>query len=378
MKRLNIFFEWEPDEFSHRYGTAVSLHSHSLHSRESLSFVYRAATKFPPLRAVLNRGEERYRRNKGRQLDLSRAWWTPPLTALDAWKLERRQIENHLGMNAFVSLSDHDDIEGPSGLQLIEDCRGTPISVEWTVPFSQTFLHLGVHNLPPGRAREFMDAMSQYTARPVEKHLGELLDSLARCPEVLIVFNHPCWDELAIGATAHRRAVSDFIAAYRPLIHALELNGLRPWRENREVIDLAAATPLPLISGGDRHGLEPNAVLNLTNAATFPEFVDEVRNERWSDVLLMSHYRENFAWRIVQNIADVLDTYEDHGLGWKHWSDRVFYQFEDTRVESLKQLWKNGAPPAVRVFVGAMHLVSAPRMKFALRAAFARREQVVL
>jgi hypothetical protein len=32
-----------------------------------------------------------------------------------------------------------------------------------------------------------------------------------------------------------------------------------------------------IISGGDRHGCEPSAVLNLTNAKTFSEFIDEIR-----------------------------------------------------------------------------------------------------
>ncbi len=378
MKPSNIFFEWEPDQFTHRYQTAVSLHSHTLHSKESLAFVPRIAAKLPPLRSVLHRGEERYRHRKGARLDLARAWWTPPLTALDAWKLERAQIENHLSMNSIVSLTDHDDLEGPMGLRVIEECGSTPVSVEWTVPISGTFLHLGVHNLPPENAREFIAIMIGYTATPEESRLRDILDSLDAIPEALVVLNHPCWDELGIGASAHRQAVSDFLAHYRHFIHALELNGLRPWNENRDVLNLAAATPLPLISGGDRHGLEPNAVLNLTNASTFAEFADEVRNEGWSDVLIMSHYQENFAWRIVQNISDILGTYEDHGLGWKQWSDRVFYRCDDGQVRSLKQLWRNGAPAAVKVFAGAMHLVSAPRMKTALRAAFARREQVVL
>lgn len=67
-----------------------------------------------------------------------------------------------------------------------------------------------------------------------------------------------------------------------------EINGLRPWRENRAVIAFAEAAAKPVISGGDRHGLEPNANLNLTNAANFAEFADEVRTG-WSDILIMPH-----------------------------------------------------------------------------------------
>ena len=48
----------------------------------------------------------------------------------------------------------------------------------------------------------------------------------------------------------------------------------------------------PLISGGDRHGLEPNAIVNLTNAGSFSEFVAEVREDKISDVLFMNQCRE--------------------------------------------------------------------------------------
>jgi hypothetical protein len=66
------------------------------------------------------------------------------------------------------------------------------------------------------------------------------------------------------------------------------------------VTQLASSFRLPLISGGDRHGREPNACVNLTNAASFPEFVEEVRNDGWSDVLFMPQYREPSKLRILQ------------------------------------------------------------------------------
>ena len=50
----------------------------------------------------------------------------------------------------------------------------------------------------------------------------------------------------------------------------MELNGLRQWRENRNVLAFAAAAGKPLISGGDRHTIEANSVLNLTNAGLSP------------------------------------------------------------------------------------------------------------
>jgi len=53
-----------------------------------------------------------------------------------------RQIAN-LGLRPLVSLTDHDNID--AGLALEDE----PISVEWTVPYERSIVHLGIHNLPP-------------------------------------------------------------------------------------------------------------------------------------------------------------------------------------------------------------------------------------
>src|SRR5256885_6661415 len=68
-----------------RFRTAVSLHSHTLHSRETLSFIGRLAKRVGPIRAALMRGEARYKSVHGSSLDLSRAWWTPPAAPYQAW-----------------------------------------------------------------------------------------------------------------------------------------------------------------------------------------------------------------------------------------------------------------------------------------------------
>jgi hypothetical protein len=113
------------------------------------------------------------------------------------------------------------------------------------------------------------------------------------------------------------------LARFGCFIHALELNGLRPWKENRDVAVLAGSKPLPLISGGDRHGREPNANIKLTNAATFAEFVGEIRRYGWSDVLFMPQYREPFRLRILRNMCDILEDDPEHSLGWTRWCDRA-------------------------------------------------------
>jgi len=360
-----------------RYRSGVSLHSHTLHSRESLDFVYPIARSFAPLQAALRLGEARYRRIHGAPLDFNRGWWTPPVAPHAAWQLEKSHIEDNLGLNALVSLTDHDDIEAPTTLRILEECRATPISVEWTVPYRGTFFHIGVHNLPPERARAIMAEFAAFTARAAEPKLVDLFAWLVSMPEILIVFNHPNWDEKGIGADLHRAAARQFIAAYSPFLHALELNGLRPWKENHTVLDLAKLFSKPLISGGDRHALEPNTMLNLTNAVTFSEFVAEIRGG-FSDVLITRQYLEPFPLRFLQNIEDVLRDQEHHALGWRHWSDRVFFQGEDGCAQSLAQLWGNDRPLAARLFTQGVDLLRSLRLRHVFRLALAKSEEVVL
>lgn len=375
MTSTNLYFESDRPN-RRRFHTAVSLHGHTLHSHERLDFVDRLGKQFGPLHIALGQGQARYRAAQGTALDLSRAWWIPPLAPHDAWLLETGRIENHFGWDAQVSLTDHDDIQAPLALRVLEPCRETPVSVEWTVPYENTFFHLGVHNLAAESARETMQRLAAFTTEPSAVRLPELLAPLAADPATLIVFNHPCWDEKGMGGEAHRAQARRFVAAEGHFLHALELNGLRPWKENRTVFELAKLFNKPLISGGDRHALEPNALLNLTNASSFPEFVEEIR-DGYSDVLITNQYLEPYALRILQNIEDILGHHENHALGWRHWNERVFYDCEDNVTRSLAELWGDRTPLAVRLFVGGIDLLRHPHFKQALRLAFAGREEVV-
>jgi hypothetical protein len=96
-----IHLQWKDAASASRFRTGVSLHSHTLYSRESLDFIYHAATRAPILSAAIRRGESVYRKIHGEPLDLARGWWTPPLGPHDAWSLEKSQIEA-LDRNAIV------------------------------------------------------------------------------------------------------------------------------------------------------------------------------------------------------------------------------------------------------------------------------------
>jgi len=309
-------------------------------------------------------------------LDLERGWWTPPLAPLDAYNVESSQIQS-MGLSPLVSLTDHDNIEAPTSLQAVDATRRVPISIEWTVPIRDTFFHLGVHNLPPLRARSIVNQMQEATAKPRPVVLGEILAGLHASPGTLIVLNHPLWDEKGVGADAHRAALLELLGKFGEYIHAIELNGLRPWNDNRQAILLARTWSKPVVSGGDRHGIEPNVLLNLTNTSHFAEFVAQVRDGR-SDVLIGSRYRGSHAGRIVQNVIDVLGTYQNHGLGWREWTDRVFYQSDDGKTKSLSQMWGAQPPAAVAALTACMRLAGQAPVRQALRTAAWRPAHIVL
>jgi hypothetical protein len=309
-------------------------------------------------------------------MDLADAWWTPPLAPCDAWRLEKTHVEG-FGVKALVSITDHDNIAAPQVLRILDECRDMPVSTEWTVPYEDTFFHLGVHNIRAEYAGGLFERMSAFTRGKGQETLRDLLHSLAANRETLIVFNHPCWDESGIGEQRHRTLAVKFSKKYRPYLHALELNGLRPWTENRLALAMAQNLEFPFLSGGDRHAMEPNTILNLTNAGTFPEFVAEIR-EGNSNVLITPQYLESFPMRILQNLGDILGEQPHHGRGWRLWTDRVFHSRGDGTVRSLTELFGKRTPPAIAIFVNSIGLMRQPGLRDALRVAFGRKQEIAL
>jgi len=248
-------------------------------------------------------------------------------------------------------------------LRTVSSARHIPVSVEWSAPFGgdQAF-HLGIHNLPSDSGAAWMKTFEEYTAHPDEKRLTEILAALDALPNVLIVFNHPMWDLYLIGADKAAQRVQDFLAANHSFIHAFELNGLRHWEENRSVKRLAKQWSKLLISGGDRHGLEPNANVNLSNAANFTDFVHEIRYEDRSHVLFLPQYAQPWKHRILQSTLDAIRDYPDFPLGSRKWDDRVWHPGPDGVARPLRELWPSGSAPGWMSFIlhGVRLMGSAP------------------
>src|ERR1700674_3021454 len=105
---------------------------------------------------------------------------------------------------SLVSLTDHDSIGAPSALRQLPDPVRIPFAVEWSVLFEGAVFHLGVHNLPESQAHLIMDDLAAYPRKPSAPRLRELLAALHEIPEVLIVFNHPLWNQHCLGQSTFR------------------------------------------------------------------------------------------------------------------------------------------------------------------------------
>jgi len=367
-----ITSNWKQPEATREFTSGVSLHSHTSVSEETLGFIHAMFVVMPGLKRVFDHYARRSQM-RGVTLDFDRANWRPPLQPRMAYDLESRQIQR-LGLNSLVSITDHDTIEAPMLLRTVPSSRHIPVSLEWSVPFGQTIFHLGIHNIPSKDGMGWMRRFEAFTAdasqtvpstQENDRKLLSMLRELHESPQVLIVFNHPLWDLHKAGA-AHLAEVKRFIAEAGDSIHAIELNGLRHVRENKQAAELAREMGHLVISGGDRHGLEPNANINLTSAASFTEFVEEIRVQRLSHVHFMDQYKGRWEQRILRSTLNAITDFPEFMPGWQKWDERAFHPDKDGVMRSFAELWPDGKAPrllmnAIRVIrLGGVKGLSAP------------------
>ena len=347
-----------------RFTAGVSIHSHTSRSRESLGFVERIFASNSLLRAFILHQNKIAQKRAGIKVDLSRAYWTPPLCPRSAYEVEREQIEHKLGLKAMISLSDHDSIEAPQLLRIA--ISEVPISLEWTIPFRTSKFHLGVHNLPAAMAQRWMDDLQACTRSRSVEQVCDTLRALHAEQDVLVVFNHPMWNLYRNPPAEFARNLEEFLKLNNRAIHAFELNGLRGWKENRRTADLAVHWRQIAVSGGDRHGLEPNANLNLTRARSFAEWVQEIRVERRSHVMFMPQYSHSLVARCCQTFLEAVRESPNQGDGAPRWDQRTFHPGRNGEVQALSEIWR-GAPPLLLMILNAARLAESTNLLDAMR-----------
>jgi hypothetical protein len=379
MPTSSISYRWRDKDVHKAFRTGVSLHSHTNQSQETLDFLANFGNQFPVVRPLMSRLERRSEQVHGIRINYAASYWTPPMTPKLAFDLESRQIEN-LDLAAMVSITDHDNINAPMLLRTVPSARGIPVSVEWSAPYGgvQAF-HLGVHNLPSAHATQWMETLAEFTAHPSDARLTEILVALHQEPNVLVVFNHPMWDLYLVGRHKHEFLVNEFLQKNGAFLHAIELNGLRTWEENRAVRRLASQWNMLLISGGDRHGVEPNANINLTHATSFTGFVHEIRRERRSNVLFLPQYAEPWKHRILQSTIDAIRHYPEFPQGSRTWDERVYHPDRNGVVRPLSEIWPKGRTPRLMsALLGAVQMMGQGLVSGSLRMAWNESHQLRL
>jgi hypothetical protein len=375
--RLHILRKAE--DLTPKAKTGVSLHCHTQHSKEMLDFIPHYAEKLPIIAHFWRKERDSYLEKEGKGIDFSTAYWSPPMTPHGVYDIEKTQI-NQAGLDAIVSITDHDSIDGTLAVNEANEHARAPISLEWTVPFEYGFFHVGVHNLPRDRAVELTTTLLDYTFNK-ENHsnekLREMFSMLNDIPEVLVILNHPLWDIEIVGQVRHEALLKDFIRTHGRWIHAFEINGFRSWSENKAVIEMAEALGIPLATGGDRHGCKPNTVINLTNADTFEEFANEIRVEKRSEVVLMPEYEHPLHSRQLQSFSEILKLYPDFPEGRQRWFDRVFFDIGDGEgLRPLSVHWRRGGPTWLRWEIWTLGVLGSPTVRPIFRAARKKHDRV--
>jgi len=95
--------------------------------------------------------------------------------------------------------------------------------------------------------------------------------------------------------------------------------------------------------------------MNLTSAASFTEFVEEIRVDRMSHVHFMPQYQERWEQRIFRSTLNAVTDFPDFMPGWQRWDERAFHPDKDGVMRSFAELWANGHAP--RLLMGAIQVV---------------------
>jgi hypothetical protein len=262
-----------PDrEFSH----AVSLHNHSCHSVEKLAALNQVVKLgfMQPLKGILQRS---FGLGGVPNLNYAEITYNPPYTPDDVYQMESSAASPWGFDGVHLTITDHDEFAG--SLALLRgraDLDGrtnarVAIGEEVSMWYKGHLFHLGVSGLPESAIDE-THARIQSAARG-QRH-DELFETLA-ASGCLVVLNHPL---VAWAPGSDAIPITDLLTRYGWAIHALEVNGMRRREENDRVLELARHWKKPVVGGGDSHLLVASSVISLSRAASFIDFIAEVKD----------------------------------------------------------------------------------------------------
>jgi hypothetical protein len=254
------------------FGYAVSLHNHSRHSVEKLAALNHVVKRafMRPWSGIL---QESFGLGHVPNLNYAEITFNPPYSPEDVYHMEATAASRWGFDGVHLAITDHDEFAGGLALR-----RSRPdlndraeVSEELSLWFEGHLFHLGILHLPEGGAEE---THTQIQAAARGKRYDELFEILS-ASGCLVILNHPL---VAWAPGAETIPVTDLLSRYGWAIHALEVNGMRPRKENDRVLELAQKWRKPVVGGGDSHLLVASSMLSLSRAATFQGFIAEVKD----------------------------------------------------------------------------------------------------
>jgi hypothetical protein len=271
---------WKIENYTYRecshpdreFGYAVSLHNHSCHSVEKLAALNLVVKLgfMRPLSGVLQRS---FGLGRVQGLNYAEITFNPPYTPEEVYQMESAAAAIWGFDGVHLTITGHDEFAGSLAL-----LRGRPdlngrvaIGEEVSVWYQGHLFHLGVSGLPENGIDE-THAQIQAAAR--DGRHDELFEALASSG-CLVVLNHPL---ISWRPEPETIPVTDLLTRYGWAIHALEVNGMRSRAENDRVLELARQWRKPVVGGGDSHLLVASSIVSLSRAATFKDFIAEVKD----------------------------------------------------------------------------------------------------
>ena len=275
---------WKIENYTYRecphpdreFGYAVSLHNHSRHSVEKLAALNNVI-KLAYMRPLAGILQKSFGLGGVSDLNYANVTFNPPYSPEDVYQMEAAAAAKWGFDGVHLAITDHDEFAGSLALlrgrpDLIGRTNGRiALGEELSLWFQGHLFHLGVSGMPESEVAETHTRM-QAAARG--GRYDELFETLA-ASGCLVVLNHPL---VAWGPGAQTIPVTELLSRYGWAIHALEVNGMRTREENDRVLDLARQWRKPVVGGGDSHLLVASSVISLSRAATFKDFVAEVKD----------------------------------------------------------------------------------------------------
>jgi predicted metal-dependent phosphoesterase TrpH len=301
---------WKIENYTYRecpypdreFGYAVSLHNHSRHSVEKLAALNHVVelAYMRPLKGIL---QSAFGLGGVSNLNYAQVTFNPPYTPEDVYQMEAAAAAKWGFDGVHLAITDHDEFAGSLALlRERPDLNGRiAVSEELSLWFQGHLFHLGVTRMPENEVEE-THARIQAAARA--GRYDELFETLAACG-CLVVLNHPL---VAWAPGAGAIPATELLSRYGWAIHALEVNGMRPREENDRVLELAKQWRKPVVGGGDSHLLVPSSVISLSRAATFKDFVAEVK-EGHAVPFVSPDYFAPLRWKLTLRVLFFISRY---------------------------------------------------------------------